>query len=284
MNDVHEVRAFNRTVTERIGALADGYLGRNRALGASRVLWETGLAGADVRDLRVRLGLDSGYLSRLLRRLEADGLVTVEADPSDRRVRRVRLTRAGVAGRAHLDARSDDLAASLLEPLSQSQRSRLVEAMGVVERLLTAGLVEVAVEDPHSGAASFCLRRYFEELNVRFDAGFDPAVSRPDEGSTLLLARLRGEPIGCGALKPLDARTAEIKRMWVADSARGLGVGRRILTELEALARVRDVRVLRLETNRSLVEAQGLYRAAGYTEVPAFNSEPYAHHWFEKHL
>ena len=72
--------------------------------------------------------------------------------------------------------------------------------------------------------------------------------------------------------------------MWVAASARGLGVGRRILTELEHRARQRGITVIRLETNRRLTEAIGLYRSAGYAEVPAFSDEPYAHHWFEKHL
>lgn len=283
MDAVRHVRSFNRTVTERIGALADGYLDRGRPLGASRVLWEAG-AGTDVRDLRVRLGLDSGYLSRLLRGLESEGLVTVEADGSDRRVRTVRLTPAGETERAWLDERSDALAESLLAPLGETQRVALVEAMQVVERLLTAGLVAVAVEPPASPAAQFCLRHYFAELDARFDAGFDPGVSRPDAGSVLLVARLRGEPIGCGALKPNDDEPAEIKRMWVAAGARGLGVGRRLLSELEAEARRRGVRVVRLETNRSLVEAQALYRSAGYEEVPAFNTEPYAHHWFEKRL
>lgn len=77
---------------------------------------------------------------------------------------------------------------------------------------------------------------------------------------------------------------AELKRMWVAPTARGLGLGRRLLAELEAHAAASRVRVLRLETNRALDEAIGLYRAAGYREVPAFNDEPYAHHWFEKTL
>ena len=72
--------------------------------------------------------------------------------------------------------------------------------------------------------------------------------------------------------------------MWVADVARGLGVGRRILAELEAYARERDVRVVRLETNRTLREAIGLYRSAGYAEIERFSPEPYAHHWFEKRL
>jgi ribosomal protein S18 acetylase RimI-like enzyme len=92
------------------------------------------------------------------------------------------------------------------------------------------------------------------------------------------------EPVGCGALKFHDDGRAELKRMWVAPTARGLGLGRRLLAELEAHAAANRVRVLRLETNRALDEAIGLYRAAGYREVPAFNDEPYAHHWFEKTL
>ena len=92
------------------------------------------------------------------------------------------------------------------------------------------------------------------------------------------------KPIGCGALKFHNDQPAEVKRMWVAESARGLGVGRRILTELEEHAAASRVRTLRLETNKTLVEAVSLYRSAGYVEVAAFNDEPYAHHWFEKQL
>jgi ribosomal protein S18 acetylase RimI-like enzyme len=99
-----------------------------------------------------------------------------------------------------------------------------------------------------------------------------------------VLAWLRERPVGCGALKFHGDQPAELKRMWVAESARGLGIGRRILVELERLADMHAVRTLRLETNRTLAEAIGLYRSAGYVEVPAFNDEPYAHHWFEKHL
>ena len=95
---------------------------------------------------------------------------------------------------------------------------------------------------------------------------------------------MHGEPVGCGALKFHGDAPAEIKRMWVAPAARGLGLGRRLLTDLEAQAVARGVRTLRLETNRALGEAIGLYRAAGYREVAAFNDEPYAHHWFEKTL
>jgi DNA-binding MarR family transcriptional regulator/GNAT superfamily N-acetyltransferase len=285
------VRSFNRSVTQRIGALSDEYLERDRPLGASRVLWEVGEREVDIRHLRVRLDLDSGYLSRLLRRLERDGLLVVEPSLSDGRVRVARLTEAGRLERQLLDRRSEELASSLLEPLTDHQRTRLVEAMQVVERLLTAGLVEVTVEDPRTPAAQFCLRSYFAELDNRFDNGFEPELSISADADDLveprgllLVARLRDEPIGCGALKFHGRDPVEIKRMWVAPSARGLGLGRRLLSELERHARDRGASVAHLETNLALTEAIALYRSAGYIEVSPFNAEPYADHWFEKAL
>jgi GNAT superfamily N-acetyltransferase/DNA-binding MarR family transcriptional regulator len=288
---VHVVRRFNRAVTQRIGALNAQYLNRGRPLGASRVLWEIGPDGSDARSLRSRLELDAGYLSRLLRLLEHDGLVQLEPDSSDKRVRKIRLTRSGRAERHVLDRRSDDLAWSLLAPLSETERSRLTEAMEVVERLLSAGLVEMRIEDPKSVAAEVCIRSYFAELDARFDGGFDASQSISADTTELtvphgllLVARLRDEPIGCGALKFHGRAPAEIKRMWVAPSFRGLGVGRRLLGQLEAHARQRGAKVVRLETNRALGEAVNLYRSAGFAEVDPFNAEPYAHHWFEKRL
>lgn len=284
------MRSFNRLVTERVGALNDRYLARDRPLGEARLLWEIG-GGADLRALRARLGLDSGYLSRLLRSLESAGLVTVGPSRQDGRIRTARLTAAGRAERALLDRRSDELARSFLAPLSTSRRERLVAAMAEVELLLTAGLVEVEAVDPADRAARECLAAYVDELGRRFEAGFDPARSisaeddelRPPAG-LFLLATLRGEAVGCGALKLHGRRPAEIKRMWVATSVRGLGIGRRLLAELERRAGDAGARAVRLETNKTLVEAVSLYRSAGYREVEAFNDEPYAHHWFEKQL
>jgi DNA-binding MarR family transcriptional regulator/GNAT superfamily N-acetyltransferase len=288
---IEQVRRFNRTVTQRIGALDETFLARGRPLGQARLLWEIGPDGRDVRDLRSRLDLDSGYLSRLLRSLQDDGLVTIEVNEADGRLRTARLTAAGQAERAELDRRSDEAAASLLGPLSASQRSRLVSAMAEVERLLAASAVQVGERDPRHPDARYCLRAYVEELSGRFDSGFDPArsISAADHEMTppaglFLVATLYAEPVGCGALKLHRGAPAEIKRMWVAPSVRGLGLGRRLLAELEARAAARGVRVLRLETNRALGEAIGLYRAAGYREVTAFNDEPYAHHWFEKSI
>ena len=163
--------------------------------------------------------------------------------------------------------------------------------MTEVERLLTASMVEIQVEDPKTGDARWCMQQYVSELNRRFDAGWDPLRSisaDPHElvapAGLLLLARLRGKPVGCGALKFHRGAPTELKRMWVAPDARGLGVGRRLLTELEHRARTHGARVVRLETNRALKEAIQLYRTSGYREVAPFNDEPYAHHWFEKGL
>lgn len=288
---VAQVRSFNRLVTERVGALNDHYLARDRSLGECRLLWEIGTNGRDVRELRARLDLDSGYVSRLLRSLERAGLVEVVARDDDRRVRAARLTPAGHAEVAVLDRRSDDLARSFLEPLGEQGRGRLVEAMGEVERLLTAALVQVDVVDPERPDAQRCLRAYFDELAARFDTGFDPGLSISADADELrlpagafLLATLRGEPVGCGALKLHGDEPAELKRMWVADGARGLGLGRRLLAELERVAAANGAAIVRLETNRSLREAIGLYRSSGYREVAAFNDEPYAHHWFEKRV
>jgi DNA-binding MarR family transcriptional regulator/GNAT superfamily N-acetyltransferase len=291
MLQVEQVRSFNRTMTERIGVLNDHFLGRNHPLGEARLLWEIGEQGAEVRNLRSRLGLDSAYVSRLLRSLEGQGLVVVAASDNDGRVRIAKLTQAGLHERAELDHRADIFAQSLLEPLNESQRLKLVAAMSQVERLLIASMVQITVADPTSQDARWCIEQYFTELSERFETGFDPTLGisahahelTPPVG-LLLVARLREEPIGCGALKFHENTVGELKRMWVAPRARGLGLGRRLLEALEYNAREAGMTVIHLETNRTLIEAIELYRHSEYKEVEAFNNEPYAHHWFEKRL
>lgn len=288
---IRQARAFNRTVAERIGALSDRFLGRPRPLVESRVLWEIGPGGLEVRKLRARLGMDSGYASRVLRSLEQQGLVTVTASGADARVRCARLTRAGLREHAAIDRRSDEVAWALLEPLSTAQRGRLVAAMAEVERLLCASMVRLTVEPADSPDATWCLQQYFAELNQRFEAGYDPkhalAVATQDitpPAGALLLVRLREQPVGCGSVKLHPGAAAEIKRVWVSHEVRGIGVGRRLLSALEDWARDAGAGSVRLDTNRALHEAIALYRRTGYREVPPYNSEPYAHHWFEKPL
>jgi DNA-binding MarR family transcriptional regulator/GNAT superfamily N-acetyltransferase len=288
---VEQVRRFNRTVTQRIGALDDAFLARDRPLGQARVLWEIGPDGSDVRHLRARLDLDSGYLSRLLRSLESDQLLRVEPSEADGRVRTARLTSRGQTEKAELDRLSDDAAAALVEPLSARQRDRLMAAMAEVEQLLLASAIEIGVCDPRDPGARRAVQAYIAELSYRFEDGFDPArgISATDDEVSLpaglfLLATLYAEPVGCGVLKFHPDASAHLKRMWVAREVRGLGLGRRLLAELEAQAAAHGVRTLQLETHHALTEAIALYRTAGYREVPAFNDEPYAHHWFEKTL
>jgi DNA-binding MarR family transcriptional regulator len=204
---IAQVRSFNRTVTQRVGALNDGYLSRERTLGASRVLWEIGTEGCEVRSLRARLELDSGQTSRLLRALEDDGLIELSPSPADGRIRVARLTASGLAERALLDERSDELAGSMLEPLDARHRAELVSAMRTVERLMTSAMVKLRIVDPAGADARACLRAYFAELNRRAEVPFDPAKGtsaephelRPPAGA-FVVAYLRDEPIGCGAL------------------------------------------------------------------------------------
>src|SRR5260370_33834068 len=174
---ISEVRRFNRTVTQRVGALNDRFLARDRSLGEARLLWEIGAEGRDVRSLRAQLELDSGYVSRLLRSLEAAGLVSVGAMKSDKRVRVARLTRAGLAERAVLDNRSDELAASLLAPLNGRQRDRLVAAMVEGEHLLTTAMVQGAAIDPPHPQGRRSMREYFAQLDRRFATGVEPFTS-----------------------------------------------------------------------------------------------------------
>ncbi|WP_433528112.1 bifunctional helix-turn-helix transcriptional regulator/GNAT family N-acetyltransferase [Micromonospora sp. CA-263727] len=287
---VDVVRRFNRTVTQRVGALDDSYLARDRPLAQSRLLWEIGPAGAEVAALRTRLDLDAGYLSRLLRTLEGEGLVVVGPGAGDGRVRTARLTDAGRAEWDLLDGRSDEFAWSVLAPLSTGQRTRLTTAMAEVERLLMASLVTIGPCHPADPRARACLRAYVRELAERFDAGFDPAGSSIEESELVppaglfLVATVATEAVGCGALRLQPGEPAEIKRLWVSGSVRGLGVGRRLLDELERHAAAAGAGSVRLDTNRSLTEAMRLYRSAGYQEIPRYNTNPYAHHWFAKPL
>jgi DNA-binding MarR family transcriptional regulator/GNAT superfamily N-acetyltransferase len=288
---IQQVRRFNRLVTRRVGALDHSYLSRGRPLGEARLIFEIGLAGAEARSLRAALDLDSGYLSRLLRALAAEGLVEVARGKGDARVRRVALTAKGRAELAAYDRLSDDLARSILAPLALPERDRLLAAMAEVERLLRAGAVTVGLEAAGSADAVWCLDQYYRELAQRFDAGFDPDKGKPVGAEDMtpprgwfFLARLDGRAVGCGALIRLSAGAGEIKRMWTAPDARGLGVGRRIIAAIDTTAREAGVTTLRLDTNRALKEAHALYRKLGFVEIARYNDNPYADHWFEKRL
>ncbi|MHB1327208.1 MAG: bifunctional helix-turn-helix transcriptional regulator/GNAT family N-acetyltransferase [Gemmatimonadales bacterium] len=288
---IAQVRRFNRLVTQRAGALDDHFLGRDRPLGASRVLFEIGPNGADVRELRARLGLDSGYLSRLVQSLVTEGLVTLDPAPEDERVRHATLTEAGLNEFAEMNRRSDLAAEATLAGLPPHERQRLVDAMAQVCGLLRAANLRIERADPSSREVRWCLQQYFEELSRRFEEGFDPDRVLPTDDNDLrpphgavMIATIDGDLVACASLKTIAPGVGYLKRMWVDGRMRGLGVGRRLLAAMEAEARKLGMSTLRLETNRALTEAIRMYDRSGFARIPAFNAEPYAHHWFEKRL
>jgi DNA-binding MarR family transcriptional regulator/predicted GNAT family N-acyltransferase len=289
LDPVARIRRFNRAVTVEVGALDTSFLGRGRPLGAARVLNAIGHGRGDVAELRDYLNLDSGLTSRLLRGLEEESLVSTTPHPDDARRRIATLTRAG---RREFDA---------YEALSNAQGQALLARHGHTEALLAAmdliaaalgsariGIVEI---DPRAEAARYCLGEYYDELSRRFEGGFEVSLSRdPDAADMMaprgafLVAMSDGLPLGCIGLKGGGRDFAEIKRLWVAPSARGLGLGRRLLTAAEDAARSLAIEVLRLDTNSALAEASQLYRNTGWTEIERFNDDPYPDLFFEKRL
>ena len=325
------VRRFNRSYTQRIGVLEDSFLGLGMPLGPARLLFEiaaapaapqgASAAGASAAQaavtthaLRERLGLDSGYLSRLLRRLEADGLVRVTHDPRDRRRRQVTLTEAGRERWRELERRSNDQARLIVDPLTQRQRERLARALSEADLLVRAATVSFEPVDPASPVARDVVGRYFAEIGRRFgfDAGGetekDALLLVPPTG-VFVVAVSDGEPVACGGLQTLDllARgpqtggpltadplagrpltdgegVGELKRMWVHDDWRGAGLGSRLLRHLEDQARALGHGAVRLDTNAALAEAISMYQRAGYRAIDRYNDNPWATHFFEKRL
>jgi DNA-binding MarR family transcriptional regulator/GNAT superfamily N-acetyltransferase len=280
---IEQIRDFNRFYTQRLGVLTDRYLGSDRALGPSRLLWEIG-DRRDLRELRDHLGLDSGYLSRLLRSLEEQDLVRVIPHPRDGRARIAELTAAGRRERDALDQRSRADVAALLSGLDPELQEELATAQNQVRRLLrlaTITITPVATDDPE---AWHCLNRYAAELATLFPEGYDQAtLTRPEDlTGSLLLARERDEPVGCGAWIRLGPRTAEIRHLWIDGRARGLGLGRRLLHHLETDAATHGVDTIRLGTHHTLSEAIALYRSDGYYEIDSYGDSPYNQLSFEK--
>lgn len=285
------VRRFNRSYTQRIGALDESFLGLGLPLGTARLVFEIGTDPGTAQALRRRLGLDSGYLSRLLRRLEADGLVSVVPDPSDRRRRLVELTRRGRTLFRRLEERSEDRARLLVEPLSERQRTRLVDALAEADLLVRAATISFETVSPAAPSAREATSAYFAELDRRFEHGFDGGEQgahdieqmSPPSGA-LVVATSDGRPVACGGVRTLAEGVGEIKRMWVHDEWRGAGLGARLLRHLESVSRGLGHRTVRLDTNDTLREAIALYERNGYRAIPSYNDNPYARLWFEKDL
>jgi ribosomal protein S18 acetylase RimI-like enzyme len=162
-------------------------------------------------------------------------------------------------------------------------------ALDTAHQLLRLAAITVETVDGASLDARACLDAYAADIDERFPEGFDPgALVRPHEVSgaagAFLVAYEEGRPVGCGALRRLAPQVGEIRHVWVHPAARRLGLGRRILDGLEQRAAEREFTVVRLDTHAALTEAQAMYRACGYTEIPRYDDNVYAAHWFEKRL
>lgn len=289
LDPVSRVRRFNRAVTSSVGALDTSFLGRGRPLGAARVLNAIGHGRSDIGEIRDYLGLDSGLMSRLLRSLEEEGLIETHAHGDDARRRVASLTRAGKREFAAYEAMSNTQAESFIA--RNSQREALLAAMDLIASALTRDRIVLTEMDPRSDEARYCLGEYYAELGRRFKQGFDVSLSRDPDAKDM--RRPRGSfivamsdmlPIGCVGLKGTDHSYAEIKRLWVSPSARGLGLGKRLMDTAEDAAHSLGIALLRLDTNSALPEAGQLYRTTGWREIPRFNDDPYPDLFFEKDI
>ncbi|WP_406254651.1 GNAT family N-acetyltransferase [Streptomyces chartreusis] len=281
-------RRFNRYFTRRIGVLDDHYLGQDRPLGEARLLFEIG-DGMSLRELRSRLGLDAGYLSRMAKALQAQGMVTLSAHPEDSRLRMIEPTAAGRVEVKEQNRRANLVAAGLLDGLSEPQRAELAGALATAQRLLRLASITVTLVDGAAPDARACLDGYAADIDERFPEGFDkddlvaPQEVSGDAGA-FFVAYEEDRPVGCGALRRLEPGVGEIRHVWVHPTARRLGLARRLLDALEQEAVARHLSVVRLDTHAALTEAQAMYRACGYTAIPAYDDNVYASHWFEKRL
>jgi DNA-binding MarR family transcriptional regulator/ribosomal protein S18 acetylase RimI-like enzyme len=289
LDPVSRVRRFNRVVTSEVGALDTSFLGRGRPLGAARVLNAIGHGRVDVAELRDYLGLDSGLMSRLLRSLEDEGLIKIAPHPDDARRRIAKLTRAGCREFSAYEAICNSQAEALLA--RHGRPEELLAAMDMIASAFGCSRISIEEMDPRGEEARYCLGQYYGELSRRFKGGFEVALSRDPDATDMksprgafFVAMSNGLPLGCVGLKGNGSELAEIKRLWVAPSARGLGVGLRLTDSAENAARNMSVQILRLDTNSVLGEALQLYSSTGWTEIERFNDDPYPDLFFEKHL
>lgn len=284
---IEAVRAFNRFITRHIGALNEGLLKSSFSLTECRILYELAhRPGVTASRLGRDLGLDPGYLSRTLRGFRERGLVATTTAEGDARRQELALTDTGVAAFSPLDERSRAEVAAVLAPLAETDQDRLIEAMRTIETLLgdRAPTLPTVVLRPHRpGDMGWIIHRHaalyaqeygwdgsFEamvaEVAVDFIRNFDPARER------CWVAELNGEPVGSVTVVRKDDTTAKLRLLYVEPSARGHGIGRRLVDEAVGYARATGYRRLVLWTNDILTAARRIYETAGFTLVA---SEPH---------
>jgi GNAT superfamily N-acetyltransferase len=290
LDDIARLRRFNRAVTREVGALETSYLGRGRPLGAARVLQLVRSEGTDIAEIRQRLDLDSGLLSRLLRSLEAESLLDLTTDPADRRRRIAKATPAGLAEQQAYEKLGFEKATQMLARAGARQGA-VIAAMDLIATVMLQDHVDLRDADPDEPAAIACLTAYYQLLAEKI-AGVTPdmltlplpdaAKYRPPHGA-FLIAWSDDLPVGCASLRPLEPGVAEVKRLWIDPVARGQGLARRLMRALESRARDMGFAHLKLDSNAALTEAIALYRSDGWTEIAPYTGFP-ANVWLGKRL
>ncbi|GAA5152682.1 helix-turn-helix domain-containing GNAT family N-acetyltransferase [Pseudonocardia eucalypti] len=281
---VTQVRAFNRFYTRIIGALRANLLDSPFSLVEARIMYELGQLpdGLEGAALRRMLDLDPGYLSRVLTKLDTNGLVSRTTSATDGRRQIIRLTEAGRAAFATLDQGSDDAVAELIDPLDPEQRARLVEAMVAIEQVLgdrpaARGFV---LRPPEPGDLGWVVARngalYAEEFD--WDASYEALVARivadyaqkhDPAREACWIAELHGRRVGA-VFCVTDAddptgRTARLRLLLVEPSARGHGIGERLVDECVRFARRNGYDRMTLWTNSVLASARRIYQRGGFT-------------------
>ncbi|GAA0212044.1 helix-turn-helix domain-containing GNAT family N-acetyltransferase [Saccharothrix mutabilis subsp. mutabilis] len=275
---VADVRAFNRFYTGVIGILDNAYLDSPYSLTEVRVLFELSTGTAETAALRTGLGLDAGYLSRILARFDREGLITRAASPGDARRQVVGLTDAGRAVLTDLDARSNAEIGALLDRVPPADRTALVGAMRRIRRLLTGADRAYLLRPPRPGDLGWVVHRHgvryaeehgydwtFEALVARVVA--DYAEHHDPHREAAWIAEVDGEPAGSIFCVRASEDTAQLRLLLVEPQARGLGIGKRLVEECVRFARRAGYRRIVLETVSDVAVAQGIYRRAGFTPV-----------------
>src|SRR5580693_301860 len=279
---VASVRAFNRFYTNVIGLLRGTYLDSPYSLTEVRVLFELSRQEeTEAAGLRRSLGIDAGYLSRILARFDAEKLTVRQRSAADGRRQVIRLTQAGRSAFAELDALQTDRTAGLLARLGEPERRQLVEAMRVVRRVLSdGGSAErprsYLLRPPGPGDLGWVVSRHvalyaqeygwdetFEHLVARIVA--DYAAGRDPEREAAWIAEVDGAPAGCVFCMRKDSATAQLRLLLVEPWARGLGIGGRLVEECLRFARAAGYSDITLWTNDVLVEARRIYQRAGFS-------------------
>jgi DNA-binding MarR family transcriptional regulator/N-acetylglutamate synthase-like GNAT family acetyltransferase len=292
-DELATVRAFNRFWTRQIGALQAGLLDTRWSLTEARVLFELAQVEAiDLADLRAALGLDAGYLTRIVGRLRDADLVGTDRSPDDGRRQVIRLTEVGRAEFHRLDERANEDTAAMLADVPAGDRRRLVAAMTTIEATLAPRAADppraYLLREPGPGELGWIVQRHgavyaaehawdqtFEAMVARIVADYgehrDPARERA------WIAEVDGEPAGCVMCTRYDDETAQLRVLLVEPAARGLGVGARLVGECVRFARDAGYRSMVLWTNSVLESARRIYEGAGFALVDKGRHDEHGH-------